>query len=400
MANNRGYFRIWYLPHWHYPPQLPGLTGLYLNTIFRVLATGLIGIFVPVFVYQVAQSWKIFFSYYFLNEFFFLSSVIPAAFLIKKKGPDFSVGLAAVFQLLGIIFLIKSQNNLTFLYWAAVFLGIAGPFHWIPYHLAFSQESTRKIISRQLVTNALLGKIAAALAPLIGGIIITLFGFSAVYLIASIILAISVLPIFIDQYNQRGENISLKQLKTTFLDKKLTPLWWGFWGAGLEAGVYGIFWPLFLYQCFRNMEKMGLLSTLSLLFSVLVLSYLGKNGQKKAKKLFKFGITASAPNWLFRSLVSSFSLLTLLDVVYQLTTMFIWIPVGSLVYQWGREKQKPFFVIREVMIHLGILTALGGGILARQLNLPWKSLFFLPIAAMLAINQFYYGLEKTQRSSQ
>jgi len=396
MANGNDYHRFHYLPHWNYPRRLPGLTGLYLNTLLRVLAMGLIGIFIPVFVFKIGGGWEALFIFYFIKEFFLISTTIPTAILIKKWGPDLLTGIAAFTQLLALIFLIKSQASSSYLYWAAMFLGIAIPLHWIPYHLAFSQESTRKIISRQLVTNALFSKLAAAIAPLTGGVIITLFGFSTLYLTAGIILALSILPIFADQYNQRGESFSLAKTKKTFREKKLYPLWRGFIGVGIETTIYGIFWPIFLYNCFGNLEKMGLLSTISLLSSVAVLSYLGKNGQKKARKFFRFGIITSAPNWLIRTLISSFLPLVMVDILYQLTTMFIWIPVGSLVYHWGRIKEKSFFVIRELAIHLGVLITLGMALLIYYLQLNWRAIFLLSILGLIIVSNFYHGFQKNK----
>jgi len=396
MVNDNGYYRFHYLPHWDYPQRLPGLTGLYLNTLLRVLAMGLIGIFIPVFVFKIGGGWEALFVFYFIKEFFLISITIPTAVLIKKWGPDLLTGIAAFTQLLALFLLTKSQVNPNCLYWAAMFFGIAIPLHWIPYHLAFSQESTRKIISRQLATNALFSKLAAAIAPLTGGVIITLFGFSALYLIAGAILILSILPIFADQYNQKGESFSFAKTKKTFRERKLYPLWRGFVGIGLETAIYGIFWPIFLYSCFGNLEKMGLLSTISLLFSVAVLSYLGKNGQKKAKKFFRFGIITSAPNWLIRTLVSSFLPLVVVDVLYQLTTMFIWIPVGSLVYRWGRTKEKSFFVIREFAIHLGVLIALGAALIIYYLQFNWKIIFLLSILGLIIVSNFYHGFQKNK----
>jgi len=397
MANgNDTYHRFLYLPHWRYPARLPGVTGLYLNSIFRVLAIGLIGIFVPVFIYQISGSWQLLISFYLLTHLVVLVLTIPAAILINRLGPDLTLALAALTQFAALLSLIHSQTNLNFLWVAAIFSGITGPLHWLPYHLAFSWESTRRFLSRQLTKNAIYSRIAAALAPFAGGIIATVWGFSGLYLISGIILLLSVIPVFLDQYNRRGGAVNFAQINQTLSLTPLRPLWWGYLGTGMESAIYGIFWPLFLYECFRNLESMGLLSTISLLTSLLVLTYIGRGGEKREKTFFHWGIITSLPNWFLRSLFSSFSLLTLINTVYQITTMFVWIPVGALTYRQSRRREKSFLILRSLFINLGVVLVLAIATFVRWFNLGWRSLFLIASGGLLLVLNFRHGLKKNR----
>ncbi len=385
-----------HLPHWQYPAKLPGLSGLYLNTLFRVFAIGLIGIFIPVFIFKTTGSWDSLILYYLICSTATIVSVIPIAKLIKIVGPDISIALGAVTQFLTLIFLIKFEANQSYLIWAAIFAGLTNPLHWQSYHLAFSQECTRKKLTSQLAKNAIAGRIAAAAAPLAGGIIATILGFSGLYTIAGVILLVSIIPIFFDQYNQKGSEVTFEKIKATFSIKRLKPCWLGFFGAGIESAVYGIFWPLFLYFNFNNLEKIGLLSTISILISILVTGYIGKNGQKREKKFFNIGLATSLPSWLIRGFASSFLLLTIVDTLYLLTSQFIWIPVGALSYRWGRREARSFFVIRSITIHLGLIFALLTIYVFKKLGLGWEAIFPLGILGLIIVKNFGYEFEKTK----
>ncbi len=385
-----------HLPHWQYPARLPGLSGLYLNTLFRVLAIGLIGIFIPVFIFKTTGSWDSLILYYLICSSTTILFVIPVAKLIKNVGPDIAIGLGAVTQFINLILLIKFEGNHDYLLWAAIFAGITTPLHWQSYHLAFSQECTRKKLTSQLAKNAIAGRIASAAAPLAGGIIVTILGFSELYLIAGVILVISIIPIFFDQYNQKGSEVTLEKIKTTFSIKRLKPCWLGYFGSGIESAVYGIFWPLFLYFNFRNFEQMGLLSTISILTSILVTGYIGKNGQKKEKKFFNIGLVTSLPSWLIRGLASSFFLLTIVDTLYLLTSQFIWFPVGALTYRWGRREDRSFFIIRSMMIHLGLIFALLLIFIFRKIGLGWEAIFPLGILGLIIVKNFGHEFEETK----
>ena len=384
------------LPHWQYPAKLPGLSGLYLNTIFRVLAVGLIGIFIPIFIFKTTGSWDSLIFYYLIGSVTTILFVIPVGKLIKGVGPDIAIALGAITQFINLILLIKFEANQDYLLWAAILAGITTPLHWQSYHLAFSQESTRKKLTSQLAKNAIAGRIASAVAPLAGGIIATILGFSGLYLVVGVILVVSIIPIFFDQYNQKGSEVTLEKIKTTFSIKRLRPCWLGFFGTGIESAVYGIFWPLFLYFNFRNLEKIGLLSTISILISILVTGYIGKHGQKKEKKFFNFGLVTSLPSWFVRGFFSSFLVLTLVDTLYLLTTQFIWIPVGAMTYRWGRIETRSFFILRSVMIHLGLIFTLLLVYGFRKIGLGWEAIFPLGILGLIIVKNFSYEFEEAK----
>ncbi len=269
MPNGNGQHQVLTLPHWRYPAKLPGLTGLYLNSVFRSLATGLIGVFIPVFVYKITGGWPGLFSFFLTRELVLILTTIPIAVSIKKLGPDRLIALGVLTLFLCLIFLIQSEANPAFLKWAAVFLGITIPLHWLPYHLAFSWESSRRFLSSQVANQAIISKLATAAAPLIGGIIATKLGFSGLYLTAGAILLLSIIPVFMDQYNRKGEAISLSEIKQVVKNPKLQPIWWGFFGNGLETAIYSIFLPIFLYQTLGGLEQIGFISTISLIISLI-----------------------------------------------------------------------------------------------------------------------------------
>jgi hypothetical protein len=384
------------LPHWQYPVKLPGLSGLYLNTVFRVLAIGLIGVFVPVYIFQTTGSWDSLIFYYLVCSLTTIGLVFPIAKLIKKIGPDAAIAIGAITQFANLILLIKLQDSQGYLFWAAILSGVTTPLHWQSYHLAFSQECTRKKLTSQLAKNAIAGRVSSAVAPLLGGIIATIMGFSGLYLVAGAVLIISIIPIFFDQYNQKGSEVTWQKIKTTLQIKKLRPCWFGYFGSGIESAVYTIFWPLFLYFSFKNLEKIGLLSTISIFISILVTGYIGKNGHRKEKKFFNFGLAFSLPSWLIRSVFSSFFILTFIDAIYLLTTQFIWIPVEAITYRWGRKEARSFFILRSIMIQSGLVFALLVIYFFRKIGFTWQVIFPLGIFGLAIVKNFSYELKEAK----
>jgi len=189
----------------------------------------------------------------------------------------------------------------------------------------------------------------------------------------------------------------VKRLLTQVLNEKnLKPIWLSYFGQGIETTVYGIFWPLFLFYRLGNLEKMGLLSSMVLFTSLLVLVFIGKSGERKEKGFFNFGVSTSVPNWIICPFLASFLPLFIIDALYQTTTMFVWIPVGALTYRWGRKKEKSFFIIRSSLLNLGAILALAVAVLVASSPLKWLVLFYLAIFGLILVFRFNHGLKKNR----
>jgi len=377
VPNEHGLHRLIYLPHWRYPVRLPGLAGVHLNATVRVLAFGLIGIFIPIFVYQLTGSIEKVILFFLIWKVAQLLVQAPVGYLICRIGPDNSIALAAVLHIGFLVSLIFSINNPLFLSIAPIFAGIASPFHWIPYHTAFSKESDGKKLSEQVSTNTILQRVAAALAPLVGGILAAELGFSFLYFAAVTFLVVSIFPIFLDQYNKKSQWIGGVNIYKNIFRADFRPFLIAFLGTGLEGVAYAVFWPLYMMEKLGNLEKIGFVSTAALLVSLTVLHWTGKKAKKYGNRLTKVGGLISGANWLWRSLISGLSAITFTDILYQLTTIFVWIPTGAVMYQRGKTHSGAFFLQREITIHFGFLVGLLISWLILSANLGWMPIFFL-----------------------
>lgn len=377
MPNGNSYHRFAYLPHWHYPVRLPGLTGLYLNTTIRVFAIGLVGIFIPLFIWQLTHSWEKVILFFLAWKTIQILLAFPLGYLITRLGPDLAIALAGLFHIFFLTTLIFSLTNPSLVFWSPLLAAVAVPLHWIPYHTAFSQESSQKNLNQQVSLINILQRVAAALAPLIGGIIATELGFSFLYLVAITLLLVSIFPVFMDQYQKKDSWPGIGKIVKETLSPSFRFFFLSFLGTGIETAVYTVFWPLFLLEKLGNMEKIGLLTTLSFLLSLLFLHWVGHRPLKENKKLLQTGGLVSSLIWGAKSFFSSLSLLTLMDLLYQLATILVWIPTGAIVYHYGRKKTLSFFLRREIIIQTGFLIGLIFSWLLFLSPLRWWGVFLL-----------------------
>jgi len=342
------------LPHWNYVPRLEGLSGIYLNVIFRRLSIGLVNIFVPIYIYKVTGSLAVVFLFSGLSRLFISLILIPSAKFISKVGPDISMVLSSISRAVFLALLMFSPPNSTLFWLATVFNGLAIPFYWLPYHTAFAFESSGDGLTEELAQIAGLTRVASAFAPLIGGVISQLFGFSALFPIGVILLITSNLPVFLDEYKEKLPVSNIFDLGEDLFDSDDSSFFVAMFFNGVRMTMDTIFWPLFLFISVSTFERVGGVTTMTLLISLLFLNYAGKHIRKFKRKSLIFGNTTRSVLWFSRVLLTTPFFVITSDILYKLASIFVDIPAGLIIYDRAEEeKTMSFFLERSLMINLG-----------------------------------------------
>src|SRR3989344_4781939 len=178
---NRLHFVEFTHRHVRIPTHLSEQASLYVVHSIRFFAMSLLGIFLPIYVYEITQSllWVIL--------FFLVWSVAILVFLeILGKTLFSKISLKNILILsLGLLmvkyyFLLEGRYNEIFLLYAGILGGIVTVMYWVPYDTLFTRKfkDGTKHFGRENSKNDILLKLSGALAPLLGGAIITLYGFS------------------------------------------------------------------------------------------------------------------------------------------------------------------------------------------------------------------------------
>ncbi len=356
--------------------KLPGLMGLYLNASLRTFSISLTGIFIPIYIYQQTQDLSATLLFFLLWQFTRIVTIIPISALISRIGPDISNLLSGLCRASYLFLLILAPKYPVLLFPSAILGAITVPLYWLPYHLAFSRQSNKNKVGKQIGNISFLQRTASALAPFAGGLITALFGFNAIYTIAIIILFLSSVPILFDEYDQKDPWPGLQKIIRGQKDGGLSKYTKAFFGNGMEAGFYGFIWPVFLYVFVKDLKIIGLISTVSLIATLFAVKYAGSIAQKKTKKMIKLGTISMSSNLILRTFLLSPPFLFLGDVLYQLSSVFVWIPFNSYVYSSPKKNTYVYFIDREISMvsgkFLGILIAFA--FVKLGISLPFLSL--------------------------
>jgi len=375
------------LPHWQYRPRLKGLTGIYLNASLRTFALGLSGIFIPIFILDKTGRFGLVFLFYFLAVIIQLIIIWPLAKLISRIGPDLSMTLSLLVQVIFFSSLLLSGRNVAWIWVAAFFLAIIVPLYWIPYHLAFTRIGSHKNLGQQIGIASIVTRLAAGLAPLLGGLIAGLSNFNYLWWLVMVLSLMAILPIFWDEYNYREKQAGPKDVWVFFKDARRRSSVLAFIGTGIEGSLYGVAWPLFIYRQLGKLVSLGLISSFALVVSILLAWQIGHWANRQPDRVLKAGSRLNAFNWLFKALASNPYLLGIIDTIYQLGGLLVWLPFGVLTYRQARQKPFVFLIGREFFIHIGWAIGLIISSAIYFLSQSWWLIFSIGFLALLLIGK-------------
>ncbi len=386
------------LPHWKYSPKLKGLSGIYLNTAIRNLAFGILGIFIPIYIYQTTHSITNVFLFYLIHRSATLITIYPTAKLIHRIGPDIAMLISSFlagiyFTLLSLIPDAPSLFTIT-----AIFGGINLSLHWLPYHTAFADVTKESNLSKDLTNVSNISRLVKTLAPTAGGFIAAKLGFPTLLLMCVLLLVVSSLPVFFDEYDKKEKIKPLKDLLSDFFKTKDKMLFYNFFFQGFRVAIDLTIWPLILFSVLPNLEKIGMITTITLLVSFLTVRWVGNRFKHFKIEPLIAGNIARSFFWLIRAISNHPLIIALTDPFYQFATIFVNVPRNILVYQFGKRRKLNFFTQREIAISLGRVVSLSLVLLTLKLGFPWKLIPLLPIASITLGNFYLYQFSRTQKN--
>ncbi|MCA9379679.1 MFS transporter [Candidatus Dojkabacteria bacterium] len=305
--------------------------------------------------------------------------------LVGRIGTRSSVIVFMILLLLSNASLILVDSSIFFLYLWIILSAVAYIFFFIPTALftsKYTETKTRGIQMGRISSTILF---ATAFAPLITGEVLDRYSITGFVLLLALIIIISLF------FVPKLKNIHfdyLGGLKKFRFNKSLLR------GSWIEACHYstrnlGIFWSLYIFIFFdENYKKFGLLLTAITLFSAFVNIIVGKYlNQHNKKDIIKTQAIFSPFSWIFRILAVNPLSIFFADAFHSLNGYIRESAIESTAFDlMSRDGHKEIldekFVVREIIINIGIILTLSAGVILTML-FGIKSSFILGIIISL-----------------
>jgi len=341
-----------------------GFISLYIGKTINLIAVGLLGMFLPIFLYNLfGGNFQKVIIYYGLGYLFYgFFVVLGARFLNRfgfKKALQVSVLFGALFYTL---FYAINESNLTYLIpLSLLVLTLYRLFYWLPYHIDFAKFTNRKDRAREVSIMWVSRLGFGIFAPLLAGLIIVHFGFDVLFIIAVFLFLLSGLPYLRIPRTREKFSWSLKKTWQEFVSKKRERVILAYVADGAEGFIGLIVWPIFIFEVLKgNYFEVGVLSTLIIAVTIVIQLVLGRYLDLKAiqKKVLKWGSFFYATGWVIKVFVSTAFHVFITGTYHNLAYIFWRTPFDALTYEIAADEGHyvdEFTVLHEMALQLGRL---------------------------------------------
>jgi MFS family permease len=370
-----------------------GITALYLNTALRTMAVSLVGIFFPVFLFlktqeHFGQGIKIglygVIIYYLLWRMLIMIYLIPTSKVLSKVGYRWSMFISSVLLILQLLLFSIADHFFWLIPFITIIHALQSSFYWLSYRSLFTKDGAMSHLGEEVGTSAIIGQIASVAGPALGGIIITLWGFSSLFIVALIVVIFSGIPFFFMQRHKKNSPATISSVISWLKVKEHRNEEISFLGRRIDEMTYGIFWPIFVFLIAGTYEKQGLVASLGLVASTVMVYLAGKIFDKKhSLGVYKFGVIISTFLWTIKAFIKTFSQLIFIEVSTGTLSPFYWVTYDSLLYERARDESDnvlTFMVSRMMMVSVSLFIVAGFALLVASYS--WRFFGIFGLAAV------------------
>tara|TARA_Y100000310_G_scaffold343359_1_gene450595 strand:+ start:2825 stop:3952 length:1128 start_codon:yes stop_codon:yes gene_type:complete len=326
------------------------LREIYLNVSLQAFALALVSVFVPIYLLDLGYSLNEV-LWFILVKWLVFGLASPLSAIVSSKIGFKHVMLfrlpldIAALLLLGFIGDIGIS-----IYLIAFLIGLSFSLYVIPMASLFARYSHKLHRGMEVGKLVTFPHLAAVFSPLIGGWIASYFGFSILFIVASLILFLSVVPLFFSREMKPHVTFSFRKMEH-FLKEDLG-LVLGFMAGSIRQITLAVIVPLFVYLALGNIKEVGYVATLLLVGTAAFNLFIGKISDKYGNRLlFRVGGLLSFVVFLFFLFVNSLYDFMIISFFGGMAFALLQIPFEKKVYnEAAKHNVTEFLVYKELML--------------------------------------------------
>lgn len=228
------------------------LSQIYISSFFRTMAFSLVGIFIPLYLFDLEYSIAAIFGFHIA---YFVARVIlhlPAGLAVARIGPKHTMIASFLLQLVSSITFLTLPYIAWPLWAVAAIWAAANNLFFTAYHVDFSKVKHAEHSGKEMGFANIVQRIGGAIGPVVGGFVATLFGPQYIFLVMIVLLILALAPLLTSaepvrtRQHIRFRNIRLRSIKrdivsyagltiTHQISVSLWPLYLGIFALGANA---------------------------------------------------------------------------------------------------------------------------------------------------------------------
>lgn len=330
------------------------LNEIYINLMLRSFALSLTGVFVPVYLLNLGFPLIDVFKYLIILYLAWAVMSPLTARISSKLGVKHTIALSIpllVSYFVILYFLDSILGAYRFaIYLIGLLLGAQAAMYWLPLNVDFAKNSDKLHRESEVSFMILASQISGFIAPVLGGLIITNFSFNAVFMIAIILLFLSIFPLLYTKDFHGAVDYEWSHLiksNTSFFDSFILQ-------GSVEAVSLAIL-PIYIYYITKDIVSLGSIISVGLFGSFLLVLLIGRISKKIDKRMLMVaGIILYALSCLMFVFINSEIWLYVTFIFFDCGIVLIDIPFFSRFCNIINNKNRSEkIVMREIGLKTG-----------------------------------------------
>ena len=303
---------------------------IYWNVVISNLASTMMLLFEPIFLWQLHYSLEKIIWFYMLVYLGYALFIFPVAKIVSRIGYKHSIFVANVFYALYWLLLFQIKFHPILFIITPFFYALQKSFFWPPYHADIALHNRHGQRGREVGALFSLVELASIVGPVLGGAITWLFGFPTLFSIAAFLILFSVYPLFRSRELYPAHQFHF--INFWKIVRKYPSNFFGYWGYAEDLMLMTL-WPIFVFTIVPGVFGVGVLITVANLVAIMLMLYLGKViDQRHHRHILQVGSIFYGLTWLFRQFGMTLPGVFVLDTLTRMGKAVVNIPLTALSY--------------------------------------------------------------------
>ena len=362
---------------------------IYWHNFLASFASALVFIFEPIYLYTLSSS-LIYVLWFYVQIYVWYAVFISfGAKFASKFGYKHSILLSNIFYVIYWVTLYFIKAESTLFYIAPMFFALQKSFFWPAFDADMSLNDQKRQRGREVGVLFSTQELAFIIGPLLGGFLLSAFGFLPLFVLAGVLTFVSVIPLFqsrdiFDRHEFRVKNLwqVIKTHKRNFF---------AYWGYAEDLMSQSL-WPVYIFLFVPAFSGVGAVNAVAMLIATVVMLYIGKRSDLGNKQhLIEISSIAYGVSWMLRFLARMVPAILVFDALSKTLKAMVTVPVIALSYEnagsKGPDHAIAYSVFYEFSLAVGkVFTALAAIYILSATNNIYLVFGFAGILTM------FYGL--------
>jgi len=288
--------------------------------------------------------------------------VFPGTKIVSWIGYKHGILWSNIFYIGYWILLYQVKFNPSLFLIAPFLFALQKSFMWPAYHADIAINSVHEQRGREVGALFSLIQIASIVAPFLGGVISAFLGFKALFIISSLLMLLSVYPLFRSPEIYTKHSFRFKNFWQIL--RRYPQNFFGYWGYAEDLMLMTL-WPIYIFLAVPALLDVGFLVTFASLIAIVIMLYLGRLlDHKKRSRLLQSASVGYGLTWFFRQFAVGLPAVFAFDTLTRIGKAMVNVPMMTLTYRIAgtstADHAIAYAVFTEFSLSIGkIFTAIG-----------------------------------------